>query len=65
MGINGTLMTGLTKPELKLNKINKKPSQSICCEGFFDGAEGQNRTADTGIFRPNFGKFENAVITNS
>jgi hypothetical protein len=28
-------------------------------------AEGQNRTADTGIFRPNFGKFENNVISSS
>ena len=29
------------------------------------GAEGQNRTADKGIFRPNFWNSENTVITSS
>ena len=33
---------------------NKKSTYEYFVNTLKDGAEGQNRTADTGIFRPNF-----------
>jgi len=42
-------------------KITKAPTKNFV-SACYSGAEGQNRTADTGIFRPNFGKSGNTVI---
>jgi hypothetical protein len=44
--------------------MKKAPERHL--RGFLiTGAEGQNRTADTGIFRPIFAKSKIAVITKS
>ena len=47
---------------LDMSNQKRKPGD-LLPELYISGAEGQNRTADTGIFRPNFIKSINAVIT--
>jgi len=41
-------------------QTKKAPTENSVSAWFY-GAEGQNRTADTGIFRPTFWKSENVV----